>query len=270
MRKTKGQQTPFRKSASDNPHQSPRTSTLCEKPNLDTMLHSWIGHVGGWLSPSALLLSYTDWLIHFNYSPEKYLEFYKNASDMLSQSLLYTTQSLSSQKCKPYIAVKDSDHRFQSELWNTYPFNIYSQLFLLNEHIWNDATINTRGVSNHHQNLVNFTTRQILDMFAPSNFPITNPEVIDATVKQSGMNFVNGFNNWVEDVTRKINKQAPAGSEQFKVGKNVAITPGEVIYRNHLIELIQYEPRTKNVYAEPILIVPAWIMKYYILDLSPQ
>lgn len=193
-----------------------------------------------------------------------------NAINKLLRFFLYAKECSVNKISEPCAQARTSDHRFQNELWNQFPFNLYSQLFLLTDQWWDDATTHTRGVSKHHQNLVNFTARQILDIFSPSNFPWMNPEVIHSTVNQSGINFINGFYNWAEDVSRNVNKLPPVGSEEFKVGKNIAVTPGKVIYRNHLIELIQYEPTTPTVYSKPILIVPACIMKYYILDLSPN
>ncbi|MEM1244712.1 MAG: alpha/beta fold hydrolase, partial [Pseudomonadota bacterium] len=117
---------------------------------------------------------------------------------------------------------------------------------------------------------VHYTVRQVLDMFSPSNFPFSNPEILSETHKQGGVNFINGINNVIEDMYRIQYHLPPVGAEKHQVGKNLAITPGKVIYQNELIELIQYEPTTAKVYAEPILIIPAWIMKYYILDLSPH
>ena len=94
--------------------------------------------------------------------------------------------------------------------------------------------------------------------------------LIHRTIDKHGLNYLNGFMYWLEDVQRYISKQPRAGTEKFIPGKTVAVTPGKVIYRNHLIELIQYSPTTSKVQAEPVLIVPACIMKYYILDLSPH
>jgi len=241
-----------------------------EGQHFDMMFHAWIGHHASWLSPSSFMQSYFDWLTYLSISPAKQQDLRNNAIKKLAQFFVYARECRTNKASEPCVQARATDHRFKSELWDQYPFNLYAQLFLLTNQWWDDATTHNRGVSKHHQHLVNFTTRQILDIFSPSNFPWMNPEVIQAAVSQSGNNFVNGFNNWIEDVSRYINKQPAVGSEAFKVGKNIAITPGKVIYRNHLIELIQYEPTTPKVYAEPILIIPAWIMKYYILDLSPN
>ncbi len=124
--------------------------------------------------------------------------------------------------------------------------------------------------SRHDEEVVTFVGRQFLDLFAPTNLPWTNPEVLRATCREGGTNLVRGLSNWFEDWQRAVLGEKPVGNENFEVGKNVAITPGKVVYRNRLIELIQYAPATPAVKAEPVLIVPAWIMKYYILDLSPE
>ena len=115
-----------------------------------------------------------------------------------------------------------------------------------------------------------FMTRQILDVVSPSNYVMTNPDLLDRTIKNSGQNLVDGWKNLLEDMQRQSSGAKPLGCENFKVGENLAVTPGKVVHRTRLMELIQYEPVGKEVYPEPILIVPAWIMKYYILDLSAQ
>ena len=238
--------------------------------NVDRMIHASISRFGGWLSPTAFVLAYTDWLAYLNISPAKQQDLRNHAAKKMARFLLYANQCCANISCEKCIPIRQTDHRFQNDLWNQFPFNLYSQSFLLTEQWWDEATTYISGVSAHHQNLVNFITRQILDIYSPSNIPWLNPEVIDISKKQKGMNFINGFNNYIEDIFRNINNDPPVGSEQFKVGVNLAVTPGKVIFRNQLIELIQYTPTTPDVYAEPILIVPAWIMKYYILDLSPN
>ncbi|MCW8410384.1 alpha/beta fold hydrolase [Legionella sp. PATHC035] len=237
--------------------------------SYDRLFHASISRFSNWLSPAALLLSFADWLLYLYFSPAKLGNLNKEALKKLGHLLLYIQQQ-SQDECNPCIEVRQTDYRFKNELWSQFPFNVYSQSFLLTEEWWDDATTHLRGVSRHNENIVNFVTRQFLDVCAPSNVPAMNPEVITTTLNEGGMNFINGLNNFIDDVTRNLNNLPPAGSEHYKVGENLAITPGKVIYRNRLIELIQYEPTTATVYPEPILIIPAWIMKYYILDLSPN
>jgi polyhydroxyalkanoate synthase len=233
----------------------------------DIMLHAFMAKLTCWISPSSIGLAIFDWLSHLTFAPAKQFDL---AHQALNKLIEFNTDAMSQVSCNASTKSRPKDPRFKADEWETYPFNLYAQYFLLNENLWDEATTSIRGVSKHHENVINFTTRQILDVFSPSNFPTTNPEIIAATIREGGLNFVRGFNNLMEDHCRTEKKLPPVGAEKFQVGKNVAITPGKVIYRNSLIELIQYEPTTSEVYAEPILIVPAWIMKYYILDLSPH
>jgi len=154
--------------------------------------------------------------------------------------------------------------------WQRWPYSFLYQAFLLNQQWWHNATTGVRGVSQRHEEMVEFAARQILDVLSPSNFLLTNPEILRQTLSKGGANLVSGGRNLVEDWERAVSGKRPVGSEKFVVGRDVAATPGKVIYRNRLIELIQYEPTTAEVRPEPVLIVPAWIMKYYILDLSPH
>lgn len=173
-------------------------------------------------------------------------------------------------RCAPCIQPLPGDYRFSAEGWRKPPFSFWAQAFLLNQQWWHNVTHGVPGVTPHHEDVISFATRQLLDVFSPSNLPFANPEVIERTIETGGANFIQGFRNWTEDAVRLMTGRPPVGAENFAVGKDVAVTPGKVVYRNHLIELIQYAPATETVFAEPILIVPAWIMKYYILDLSPQ
>jgi len=125
-------------------------------------------------------------------------------------------------------------------------------------------------VSRHHEQVVQFTGRQILDILSPSNCLWTNPDLLATTMREGGRNLLQGAANLAEDWQLAVAGKPPVGVERFRPGHEVAVTPGTVTWRNELIELIQYAPATEAVHPEPVLIVPAWIMKYYILDLSPH
>ncbi len=226
------------------------------------------------LSPASLGLAAADWWTHLAASPGKRLALaggaFRNASiyaEYCARAMAHRPGMADTANC---IAATPNDRRFADPGWLRYPFNLLQQAFLLQEDWWRNATSGVRGVSRHHEQVVAFAARQWLDMLAPTNSPFTNPEVIDATLRTGGMNLVDGTKAWMDDLHRVMTGQPRAGTENFIPGKQVALTPGKVVFRNRLIELIQYSPTTAQVWAEPLLVVPAWIMKYYILDLSPQ
>ena len=221
------------------------------------------------LSPIALAAAYNDWALHLATAPGKRLELVEKSGEKawrLARYLMHCACSRDAIEC--CIEPLPQDKRFDDPSWQTWPFNAMHQAFLLNQQWWHNATTGVEGVTQQHENAVEFAARQFLDVFSPSNFPATNPEVLSRTIQQGGTNLVRGWGNFLEDAARSISGQPPAGAEEFVVGGNLATTPGKVIYRNRLIELIQYAPTTDTFRAEPILIVPAWIMKFYILDLS--
>jgi polyhydroxyalkanoate synthase len=237
--------------------------------SLDLPLHAATARLTGGISPVALTQAYTDWFQHLLFSPDKQIELVSKAADKWARYLQYCLRACTDPACPDCIEPLTQDARFRGEDWQCWPFNAMYQGFLLTQQWWHNATTGVEGVSKHHQDVVSFTARQILDVFSPVNFPFTNPAVIDATKKQGGMNLVHGAFNFWEDWRRAVTGEKPVGTDAFKVGRDVAVTPGKVVFRNRLIELLQYAPATDAVHAEPILIVPAWIMKYYILDLSP-
>ncbi len=214
----------------------------------------------GPLSPAALTPAVADVVSHAAAAPEYLAE---TAEDALRQSLRVIEAG-----GKP--SPEKGDHRFVDPAWGEPPFNFYASNFLLIEEWLNKAILHTPGASEHHAKLAAFAARQWLDAFSPSNLPWTNPEVLRAALKEGGMNFLHGYENWLDDLRRALDPKAAPPSDDYVVGRDVAVTPGKVVLRNELIELIQYAPHTPQTRPEPLLIVPAWIMKYYILDLSPH
>lgn len=236
---------------------------------LDKGLKAAIAKSTAGLSPIALAAAYSDWALHLASAPGKQLQLLEKAAKKSAKLANYAA-TCATHPDAPQTCIKPlpQDKRFRSEAWKGWPYNLIHQSFLLNQQWWHNATTGIEGMTKQHENVMEFVSRQILDVFSPSNFIMTNPDVLQKTAQQGGWNLVRGWQNFVEDATRLKAGQKPVGAEAFKVGENLATAPGKVIYRNRLIELIQYAPTTDTVQPEPILIVPAWIMKYYILDLS--
>jgi len=247
-----------------------RDFKMVSTQSLDRLVHAWTGRFTFGLSPAALLLAYVDWQAHWAMNPGKQAELLQNALLKSTRFAIFATNALTDPTPLCCIEPLTQDERFSGDDWNRWPFNVIHQGFLLIEQWWHYSTTRVQGVSCHHEDVVSFAARQLLDVLAPSNFPLTNPEIIRSTFEQGGANVWRGYRNLFEDCQRALTGMKPAGTEKFQAGKNVAVTPGKVVYRNHLIELIQYAATTETVDTEPILIVSAWIMKYYILDLSPE
>jgi polyhydroxyalkanoate synthase len=238
--------------------------------DADRLLHAIMAEATQGVAPTSLALAAIDWLMHLAISPGKWQQLAQKAWKKDIRWLSYAGHVSLGLPCQPCIEPLPQDRRFRSELWQRWPYNLMQQAFLLNQQWWHNVTTGIDGVTRHHEQMVSFAARQLLDMVSPLNFVATNPEVSYAAWREGGTNFVRGAVNLAEDLRRKAAGEPPAGAEQFRPGIEVAATPGRVVYRNRLIELIQYAPATATVHAEPMLIVPAWIMKYYILDLSPH
>jgi poly[(R)-3-hydroxyalkanoate] polymerase subunit PhaC len=238
---------------------------------IDRSLHAAMARFTAGLAPMTLIGAYNDWAAHLAASPGKQLQLGEKAVRKWLRLANYAARcALSREPVEPCIEPLAQDKRFAAEAWRKLPYALYYQAFLLEQQWWHNAMTGVRGVQPQHERMVAFGTRQWLDVFSPSNYLFMNPEVIERTEAESGMNFVRGWENFAEDVERLWAGRKRVGTEQFRVGHEVAVTPGKVVYRNRLIELIQYAPSTGKVRPEPVLIVPAWIMKYYILDLSPH
>ena len=248
----------------------PGVETKVDPPtSVDRLFNATMGRYTAGISPVSLGLAYADWAFHLAASPGKWQILLEKAVRKAVRLATYAGQACSDPACPCCIEPLPQDHRFQSEAWQRWPFNVIHQAFLLNQQWWHNATTGIGGVSAHHEQVVSFVARQLLDAVSPVNFIATNPEALETTIREGGQNLVHGAMNLFADWERAVGGKPPIGAEAFQPGQNVAVTKGQVVYRNRLIELIQYAPETSEVYSEPILIVPAWIMKYYILDLSP-
>jgi polyhydroxyalkanoate synthase len=180
---------------------------------------------------------------------------------------------LMGQSPAPVAEPTKSDKRFRHEDWQEhFLFDYVKQSYLLTARWLHDAVASVDGLDERTQKKVDFFTRQYIDALAPSNFALTNPEVFRETISTGGQNLVKGLNNLLDDIERGNGKLriSMTDSKAFELGVNIATTPGKVVFQNDLMQLIQYEPATKKVYKRPLLIIPPWINKYYILDLREK
>ncbi|OYU15219.1 MAG: class I poly(R)-hydroxyalkanoic acid synthase [Alphaproteobacteria bacterium PA4] len=167
----------------------------------------------------------------------------------------------------PVAEVKDK--RFAGEAWREAPaFDFLRQSYLLTSNYVMEATRDIDGLNAHEQAKAQFMAKQFVDAMSPSNFALTNPEVLRKTAETGGANLVKGLEHLLEDL--KSGRMKMTDEDAFEVGRNVAITPGKVVFENRLFQLIQYSPATEQVHEIPLLIFPPWINKFYILDLTAE
>jgi polyhydroxyalkanoate synthase len=180
---------------------------------------------------------------------------------------------LGGQPQQPVIEEAKTDRRFKDDAWRENEvFDFIRQSYLLSARYFTNVVQNAEGLDPKTAQKVDFYTRQFVDAMSPSNFLMTNPEVLRRTVETGGENLLKGLSNLLADLERGKGQLRIRMTDEtkFKVGGNIAVTPGKVIYRNELMELIQYTPTTEQVLKRPLLIIPPWINKFYILDLRPK
>ena len=235
--------------------------------DLDRRLRGRFAHLTGGQSPWAALQAWEDWYFHLSVSPARQIELWWRWSEAL-QAL--AEDASADERADWAFQPEPGDRRFRSPGWNRAPYRLLAQTHLAAEAQWRAATSCLRGVADHHARRVAFMGSSLLNAVAPVNFPWTNPDVLDATLASNGQNFLRGMTNFWKDIAAQGGHFRPEDRPSWRVGETMAITEGQVVYRNHLFELIQYAPTTGKVHPEPVLIVPAWIMKYYILDIRPE
>jgi len=237
--------------------------------NYDRAIRAAVARASRGIAWPSLVSAWADWYWHLAAAPGKQMELASKAQRKAARFALYAMECAKGTSA-PCIEPLPQDRRFSDPAWHEFPFNLMHQSFLLMQQwIWN-ATNNVRGVSRHHERMVTFTARQALDVASPTNFIWTNPEVLARTMETGGQNLVQGMSEWWADLLSSASGKPRADGVAFVPGEQVAVTPGKVVLRNDLIELMQYRPATAAVHPEPVLIIPSPILKYYILDLSPH
>lgn len=260
------------KSSSQTQKKQPTPTTLdCKDDNpyesidvfdfINKTYQANLGKVTASISPAAMGTAYYSWGAQLLQAPGTLL---KLGLYPMMQFPDYLNNLMNHEK-----PAEGNDVRFHTENWSAYPWRLWAEQFLQMEDWCLKATRDIPGLPLPVQRIVAFRMRQLLDALSPSNFILTNPDLLQETIRSNGQNLIRGTELAIQDMVEKITGAPPAGVEHFIPGQHVAITKGKIVFKNHLIELIQYEAQTKKVYKEPILMLPAWIMKYYILDLLP-
>ncbi len=239
---------------------------------IDHAVGAMLARLTGGASPYATAAAWIDWGVHLARSPGRQLALTEQG--LRDMARLYgfalDTALRGPDKAAPPFRPEPHDHRFTHPGWTKPPFSLWQQGYLASRAWWDATTEGLRGVQPRNAQRARRMLRQMLDAVSPFNFAMTNPEVIEAIRESAGLNLVRGAVNLARDLVEHGHDMPPAPQGGFEVGRNIACTPGQVVWRNDIFELIQYAPQTDKVHPEPVLIVPAWIMKYYVLDLSPH
>jgi len=233
------------------------------------------GHEFRVLDTVVMMETYQKWSQHLMKDPSKALamqvEWWQKSLELWQQA---AGRMAGQEAAAPVAKPARGDKRFTADEWEENPiFDFIKQSYLLTAGYLQDSVTSVDGVDDHTREKVDFYTRQFVEAMAPTNFVMTNPQVLKHTMESGGENLVNGLENMLDDLERGGGSKfriKMTDLDKFKLGENVATTPGKVIYQNELMQLLQYTPTTDKVYKRPLLIIPPWINKFYILDLRAK
>ncbi len=255
-------------------HNDPEQVLLNNLKEFDSLLREISSHSSSMeMDPFHLTEACTAWLKAISTDPEKVfaagMKYWQDTMRLYQQSAL----AMMGVEHRPVITESDSDKRFRHEAWQDQPvFNLIKQSYLLTSRWARDLVSNLEGMDAHDAEKVAFFTERYIESLSPTNFAATNPAVIEQTIESKGENLVKGLKNMLEDLKKGEGQLQirMTDTEAFELGRNVATTPGKVVFRNRMLELLQYSPTTEVVYTRPLLVIPPWINKYYIMDLQPE
>jgi polyhydroxyalkanoate synthase len=250
---------------------SSRTQNKPATQDLDRSFRGQMAQMTGGLALSAFSAAWMDWMTHLALSPGRQLELQQEVVGRAMDNGSFALRAMGGEALSPAEGFDGAAEKsFAEQAWSQFPFNVLARAHQNTRALMKDSVRDVGGLNAYHAQLLDFAVRMMTDASSPANNLASNPELLALTQSEQSQNLVRGMQHLVEDMQRTLQGGDIAGTEEFAPGKAVAVTPGKVVFRNELIELIQYAPTTKEVHAEPVLIVPAWIMKYYILDLSPR
>ncbi len=263
-----------------SPHDVPKLEgNLAKVEELTQRLLKVMGH-GRQVRPALqgpsqelYLKAVTGYMTEMMQNPAKLIEHQVEFWGKSVKHYVEAQHLLAQGKLEPATDETSSDMRFSHELWNTNPyFNYIKQQYLMNAAAVQQAIEDVDTLDDVEKKRLRYFSQQIVDMFSPTNFLATNPEALALAAETEGESLVAGLENLIADLEANDGDLVVtlADKSAFVLGENLANTPGSVVYRNHLFELIQYAPTTEKVYSTPLIIFPPWINKFYILDLKPQ
>jgi polyhydroxyalkanoate synthase len=222
-------------------------------------------------NPEVMTKTFTEAIQKMAKKPEKFAGLYEQHLKDFQELLQSTMDRVQGKITKILAEPTEGDKRFQDSEWSDNPFfSLLKESYLLNANFLKKVVNSIEGLDPITSRKVMFYTSQVIDALSPTNFPLTNPAVLQETFTTSGKNLVRGFQKYLEDAKSGQWHNRVTDMKAFEVGKDLATTPGKVVFQNELFQLIQYESLTKRVSKRPLLIIPPWINKYYIFDLKPE
>jgi polyhydroxyalkanoate synthase len=240
------------------------TAAMTHRRQVDPSLHG--------PAPDVYMKAAAAYFAEMVSNPAKVVEHQVNYWGKTLKHYVEAQQTLAKGEFKAPPDPNPKDRRFSNPLWETHPFfNYLKQQYQMNADAISTAVGDMETLTPEDRRRVEYFTKQIVDMFSPTNFLGTNPEALEKAVETDGESLVQGLENLVRDIESNQGDLLVtlADREAFHVGQNIATTPGEVVYRNRMLELIQYTPTTEKVHKTPLLIFPPWINKFYVMDLKP-
>jgi polyhydroxyalkanoate synthase len=239
----------------------------------NALMQAYLSHQARGFDPLGLNRAFLDLTASLMKNPHRILEAHFNAWNSYIDLWLSMANRALGRESEPIATPGASDRRFRNDVWRENPFFDYlKQSYLVAANTIQSIVADAEGLDEQTARKVEFYTKQYVDALSPTNFLLTNPEVMQRTVDTNGQNLLQGLQHFVEDFDPESGRLRirMTDHDAFELGRNVAVSPGKVIYQNELMQLIQYAPATEQVFKRPLLIIPPWINKYYILDLQPK
>ena len=236
------------------------------------LLEQYLSHHSKNFDPLGVSKHFLDLTASLMKQPEKLVQAQMNAWGAYMDLWLNMVHTMTGKETEPVVS-HNGDRRFKHDAWTNNPFFDYiRQSYLIAANTVQSVVADVDGLDKETARKVEFYTKQIVDAMSPSNFVLTNPEVIQKTIETRGDNLLQGLQHMLEDFDPQAGhlKIKMTDTKAFELGKNIATTPGKVIFQNELMQLIQYSPSTEEVNERPLLIIPPWINKFYVLDLQPK